>query len=212
MRRVHFALLWLLLPIAAGAYHLGPGQDRLRADRAASAAEQAAQAAREARRIAAESGDAAARRHWAEAAAACTEALAHLPAGEEQAAFALRIERAKAQMYISELPEARDELEAVVEELASSPAATPELLAEARAALANAQYYTTWLMRLEGAPREEWEREIQSARQNYRWLAERAEAGGDTERAAHAKEDLEATVRLARMDLDELQGLPLPSQ
>lgn len=212
MRRVHFVLLWLLLPIAAGAYHFGPGQDQLRADRAASAAQRAAEAAREARRVAAESGDAAARSHWAEAAAACTEALAHLPAGEEGAAFALRIERAKAQMFISELPEAREDLESVVEELANSPAATPQLLADARTALASAQYYTTWLMRLEGVPREEWEREIQSARQNYRWLAERAEAEGDAERAARAKEDLEAAVRLARMELDELQGLPLPSQ
>ena len=49
------------------------------------------------------------------------------------------------------------------------------LLADARGALANAQYYTTWLMRLEGLPREEWQPEIEASRQNYKLLAERAE-------------------------------------
>ena len=37
----------------------------------------------------------------------------------------------------------------------------------------------TWLMRLEGHSREEWEPEIEAARQTYRLLAERADASGD---------------------------------
>ncbi len=63
-------------------------------------------------------------------------------------------------------------------------------------------------MRLEGAPREEWEPRIESARQTFKQLA------GDASGAARqeAQEDLESAIRLARMDLSELQGLPLPSQ
>jgi LemA protein len=50
--------------------------------------------------------------------------------------------------------------------------------------------------------------EVESARQNLRLLAE----DDGTSDVRGVQEDLEATVRLARMDLTELQGLPLPSQ
>ena len=70
----------------------------------------------------------------------------------------------------------------------------------------------TWLMRLEGLGREAWEPEIEAARQNFKLLAEQAEKSGDRVAAQMRKEDLESAIRLARMDLSELQGLPLPSQ
>jgi hypothetical protein len=70
----------------------------------------------------------------------------------------------------------------------------------------------TWLMRLEGEPRETWEPEIESARQTYRLLAEQAETSSDPVQAKKSCEDLAASIRLARMELSELQGLPLPSQ
>jgi acetyl esterase/lipase len=83
---------------------------------------------------------------------------------------------------------------------------------EARSALANAQYYTTWLMRLEGAPEAEWQAEIDASRQNYKLVAEQALAGSDAKSAKVAQDDLESAIRLARMDIADLQGLPLPSQ
>lgn len=86
------------------------------------------------------------------------------------------------------------------------------MLDEAREGLANAQYYYTWLMRLEGYPREEWEPEVEVARQSYRLLAERASTRGDEAAARTHMEDLESSIKLARLDLEELQGLPLPSQ
>jgi hypothetical protein len=98
-----------------------------------------------------------------------------------------------------------------MDELQEDPGADPAVLAEARSTLANAQYYMTWLMRLEGEPRDVWEPEIEAARQNYRLLAEQADRQGNSQRARKCQEDLEAAVRLARMDLGELQGLPLPS-
>ena len=211
MRRA-LIFVWCLLPVAAGAYHYGPGQDRVRADRAAEAVERADAAVRAAQAIAAQDGDDAARGLWAQAEEAYAEALELLPSDQVREGRALRLERAKAQMYISQLPEARRALEGLVEELASDATSDPALLARARAALGNAQYYTTWLMRLEGAPRDEWEPEIDAARQNYKLLAERAAKSGDEKAAGLSREDLESAIRLARMDIAELQGLPLPSQ
>ena len=100
------------------------------------------------------------------------------------------------------------ELENLVDQLADRPA----LLAEARAAWANAQHYMTWRLRLEGAGEAEWMPVSEGARQTYRRLAEEAEARGDADLARLRREDLDTTIRLARMSLDELQGLPLPSQ
>jgi len=208
MRRL-MLFAWCLLPVAGGAYHFGPGQDHVRSDRAADAAERGMDAAREARAVAAEKGDAAATSLWAEAEGAFTEALELLPTEKVREARALRLERAKAQMFVSRLPDARRDLGALVDELAADPEADAELLADARSALANAQYYSTWLMRLEGAPREEWEPEIEASRQNYKLAAAHAD---DDAAAAEARENLESAIRLARMDLSELQGLPLPSQ
>jgi predicted metal-dependent hydrolase len=204
--------VWLLIPVAVGAYHYGPGQDRVRADRAADAIERAEAAAREAREIAAKDGDDAARGTWAEAEAAYAEAIDLLPQGEVREARALRLERAKAQMFISQLPEACHDLAALVDEISSDSKPDEKLANDARAALANAQYYTTWLMRLEGASREEWEPQIEASRQNYKLVAEKASKGGDAKLASATREDLESAIRLGRMDLSELQGLPLPSQ
>ena len=65
-------------------------------------------------------------------------------------------------------------------------------------------------MRLEGASTDEWTVQAENARQHFRLLAEeklKTDAGA----AKPHQEDLEATIRLARMDLSELQGLPLPT-
>jgi hypothetical protein len=204
--------LWSLLPIGAGAYHYGPGQDRMRVDQAAAAIDRAEALAREAEELASIQGDEAARDLWTQAEAAYAEALEDLPADKVHEGRRLRLERAKAQMFVSRLPEARRDLEQLVGELAEDPSADPALLADTRGALANAQYYTTWLKRLEGAAQPDWQREIEASRQNYKLLAEDLERRGETKLASLAKEDLESSIRLARMDLADLQGLPLPSQ
>jgi hypothetical protein len=211
MRRLLLAT-WLLMPVGALAYHFGPGQDRLQADDAAAALARGRAAVAEALAVTAQEGEDAAKQHWARAEEAFGEALELLPKERATEARTILLERAKAQMFVSQLPEARRTLGALVEELAADPSADPAQLADARSALANAQYYTTWLMRLEGAPREEWEPEIESSRQTYKLLAEQAASAGEVQVASLAQENLEASIRLARMDLAELQGLPLPSQ
>lgn len=209
MRRL-FLLLWLVLPLGGAAYHYGPGQDRLAEDRVARASELGLARAAEARSTARASGDDAARPLWEAAERAFDEALLHLPKGNELTLAKLRLERAKAQLNISKLPTARGELDGILRDLELA-GADDALLDDARETLANAQYYNTWLLRLEGEPRDVWEPEIEAARQNFRLGAERAETRGEAERAAEWNRSLESALRLARMDLTELQGLPLPS-
>lgn len=204
--------LWLLLPAAALAYHYGPGQERLRCDRADESMRRAQSLAFQAQELAREKGDDAAKDSWKRAQDACSEALALLPNDKLAEQRTLRLERAKAQMFTGELPDARREFEALVEELSADAKPDRAQLDEAREGLGNAQYYTTWLMRLEGSTREEWEPEIEAARQNYKLLAETALAQADTAGAERRLENLEAAVKLERMELKDLQGLPLPSQ
>jgi hypothetical protein len=197
MRGVVLAV-WVLVPVLASAYHYGPGQQQLQLDDVQTLLSQA--------RSQIDQGQP------AKAIDALTEVLAKLPADREAEARRVRVERAKAMLLAHELPKAFDELTLLVPELQSDPKTDPALLADARQSLASAQYYLTWLMRLEGDPRSEWEPEIEGARQTYRLLAEQAQARGDTAAAKARQEDLEAAIRLARMDLSELQALPLPGQ
>ncbi len=193
--RLLLLVSWLMVPVLFGAYHYGPGQDRLRLD---DVADQVAQAERH---VAAE--------EWADAVEAYEEALRLLAPEQVAASRRLRLERDKAQMLAKQLPEANLDLKNLVDELRADKKAEPKLLTEALTALASSQYYMTWLMRLEGLSQDIWEPEIEAARQTYRLLAEEAKSEGATRRYT---EDLESAVRLARMDPGELQGLPLPSQ
>jgi hypothetical protein len=138
--------------------------------------------------------------------------MASLPEDQVNLNRQLRLEKAKAQMFNAELPEARLALESLLDEVMESDQKDSQLADEVRQSLANAQYYVTWLMRLEGVAREEWEPEVEASRQNYRLLAQRAENSGDAELIKKSQEDVEAAVRLARLDLSELQALPLPCQ
>ncbi len=204
--------VWLLLPVGAGAYHMGPGQDRMQLDEAGHLIEAAEAHVERAGEITATDGELAATEEWALAEEAFEEALGKLPAERVRERRSVRLERAKCQMMISELPVASSDLQGLVDEMVADSDADPELLRDARRALANSQYYMTWLTRLEGAPREEWEPRIEAARQTFKLLAEELEEGDDEEGLVAVREDLESAIRLTRMDLTELQGLPLPSQ
>jgi len=192
MRKTVLIALWLLVPVALLAYHYGPGQSRLALD-------QAARKIAEARAL--EAGE-----DWQGAYEAWTEALAATPQDKTRARFQLRLAQARTRMYTGELPEAIEDMENLLTE-AQNGAAGKEFQRETRGTLATAQYYAGWLMRLEGAAAEEWLLPTENARQHFRLLAE--ETAG-TKAAADYEKNLEATIRLQRMDLSELQGLPLP--
>ncbi|MEL6427760.1 MAG: hypothetical protein AAFZ87_04235 [Planctomycetota bacterium] len=201
MRKL-FIVGWLMLPLGAWAYHEGPGQERMQLESVDAKL--------------AEAKEAAADEDWKRAATLYDEALAEMPELEtplrRAAARRIRLSSAKAKLQGSKLVEARRELSELVSDLGADEEAEVALLDEAREAYANAQYYWTWLMRVEGYTREDWEPEIEVARQNYRLLAERARERDDAQRAEAYLESLESTIQLARLDLDELQGLPLPNQ
>ena len=194
-----FALaIWLMLPVLVGAYHFGPGQEKLKLDEVTALLNQADRFA--------------GNEQWPAAVAAYESALAILPKGHDAIRHKVRLERAKAMMFCAELPAANSELLMLVDEMQQNKHSDPATLSESRSALANSQYYRTWLMRLEGLPRSEWEPEIDAARQTYKMLAQQSAASGDAQNVKRHSEDLESAIKLARMDLSDLQGLPLPSQ
>ncbi len=191
-------VLWLMLAVLIAAYHYGPGQRELQLDVTDGHIASAEQAA--------------ASGFWVEAEEYYDAALSALPDGNQAVDRRLRIERAKVQMMCKKLPTAHGELKSLVTELVADLDADPKLVDDACSTLANAQYYMTWLMRLEGQPKEKWEPEIEAARQSYRRLAETAAARSDEKAVEKNQQDLESAIRLARMELKDLQGLPLPSQ
>ncbi len=203
---------WCVLPVGATAFHYGPGQDHATLDQVATLMAEGQAFAKEGRALIAKDDDLAAAGLFTKADNAFSEALTLLPANTDTESQALRVERAKCWMFLEKLPEANRDLTGLVDELAADPNADPGVLADARSTYANSQYYMTWLMRLEGEGRDKWQPRIESARQTYKLLAQLAEESGDEDQLAKHREDLEAAIRLARMDLTELQGLPLPSQ
>jgi len=191
MRKTILVAVWLLVPVLLLAYHYGPGQTRLSRD-------DAAQNIADARQLET-SGD------WLGAYEAWTEALAALPETDIKSRTHVQLAKARARMYIGELPEAIEDLEQLLD---SAQGILPEANTdEIRATLATAQYYAGWLMRLEGAPSEEWMLPVESSRMNFRMLAEGA---ANAKLKSDYKKNLEASIRLAQMDLSELEGLPLP--
>jgi len=196
--RTLLLLGWLIIPIGGAAYHYGPGQEKMRLDDIAATL---AVADREA-----------AGGNWQESARTYEAALAQIPADRVADARKVRLERDKSWMNAGKLPEANVDLKGLVDELQADTNVDAKTLNGAREAFANSQYYTTWLMKLEGLGREDWEPEVESARQTFRLLAEQAERDGDATSAERSREDLESTIRLARMDPSDLQGLALPKQ
>lgn len=196
--RILLLVLWMLIPVGALAYHLGPGQSDMKRDQVA--------------QLLAEADQFALNEEWTEAKSLYKKALELLPDDELATNRRTRLELAKCEVNDRGLPQANENLKVLVNELMEDEDADPKLLEDARMALANSQFYITWLMRLEGRSPDVWEPEITSSQQLYRLLAEKAEEGGDLEMIQIRKSDLESAVKLARMDIGELQGLPLPSQ
>ena len=195
MRKL-FIFIWLLVPLGAAAYHFGPGQQKIKIDQT-------------------DQHIGLAENHlingeFSEAVIEFDQALSLLPKENISTANRLRLEKAKAQMQCSQLPEAYKDLLSMLSALDENT--EPQLAADTKSTLANAQYYITWLMRLEGHSREIWEPVIESSRQNYYAAAEFAKSEGNQQSADKLVENLEASIKLARIDLDELQGLPLPNQ
>jgi hypothetical protein len=196
--KVLFFTLWCLIPLAMAAFHYGPGRDKLLLDETAALLKSA-------------KGDERAGA-WPEAVAAYEKALATLPKDKVSESWPIRLELAKARMEAGGLPQAREELAALSAELEANPSADSKLRDGAMSALASSRFYMTYLMKLEGLPDDEWEPEIDAARQEQKLLLQRASAAGDKVAAGQAADDLEASIRLARMEPAELYGKAIPKK
>ena len=203
--RALFIIAWLFIGLAAAIYHYGPGQKMLEMDQVDSKLAQVDSMLAQARtNVSLED--------YSTAVDQFDAIMNELPAAKRDLSQRLQLEKAKAQMHAAQLPEARNGLDSLLTDLRNEAEPDQQLIMETQNALANAQYYRTWLMRLEGLHEDVWKPEIESARQHYTQLNEVAVAAGDADAASKTAQDLESAVRLARMDLEELQGLPLPNQ
>ena len=195
MKKNLLIFLWALAPVALLAYHFGPGQAGLAREEAKANIQAAL--------------DFEAKKQWQQAIDAYNDALAALPDTETAKRQQLQLARANARIYVGELPEAMLSMEHLLDETARGD--DSELESKVRSSLASAQYYTGWLMRLELAEKKEWKEPLEKARQNFRLLAEQT-AKTDAKASEDHQKNLEAVVRLARMDLSEVQALPLPKK
>ena len=196
--RVLLIVGWLFVGLGGVIFHYGPGQEMLDVDNAHPLLTKARYDVNE--------------EDWAGAIENYDRVLSELPADKVTETRQVILEKAKAQMMAAKLPEARQSLQSLLDDVRADKEAAPEFKAEIQSTLANSQYYMTWLMRLEGLPEEEWMPEIEAARQHYTQLTMDADKLGDQQLAMRSAEDLESAIRLQRMDLSELQALPLPSQ
>ena len=196
--RIMLIVAWLFAGLGGVIYHYGPGQEKLEVDRISGLLRQARQSAEA--------------KQFTKAVDLFDEALGEMPSEKITESRVITLEKAKAQMMASQLPKARASLESLLSEVRTDEESDPAFVADVQATLANSQYYMTWLMRLEGQPEEMWMPEIEAARQHYAQLTKDAKKLGDDKLMETSLEDLESSIRLARMDLSELQALPLPSQ
>lgn len=196
--RIMLIVAWLFAGLGGVIYHYGPGQEKLEVDRISGLLKVARHNVEQ--------------EQWNDAVQTFDSALAEMPGDKVNESRAVMLEKAKAQMMAAKLPEARSSLQSLLSDMRADEEADPKLLADVQSTLANSQYYMTWLMRLEGLPEEEWMPEIEAARQHYTQLTKEAKKLGDDKLLETSLEDLESAIRLARMDLSDLQALPLPSQ
>ena len=209
MKKNLLIFLWALAPVALLAYHFGPGQAGLAREEARASIRAALNFEAEAKASIRAELDFEAGQQWQQAIDAYNDALAALPETETAKRQQLQLARANARIYVGELPEAMFEMEHLLDETAKG--SDKELESKVRSSLASAQYYTGWLMRLELAEKEEWKEPLEKARQNFRLLAEQTDKT-DAKASEDHQKNLEAVVRLARMDLSEVQALPLPKK
>lgn len=185
-------LSWLILPLIFATYHFTKGEKNITQDQAQAIIEKAY--------------DHYENEEYTQATDLFTKAIAKLTDNNLNLQRRLKLERAKARIQNSQLPKAREELQALIKDLGDDENADEKLLRDARSAFAYSRYYMTYLMKLESLPKEMWEPEIEAARQEYKLLAQQSQ--GD-ESQGYAQ-DLESTIRLARADTDDLTGRAIP--
>jgi len=192
------AILWLVIPVGILTFHFGPGQELLARDRASGHLDRAT--------------DAFGSLEYADAAGEFSSAALELPDDPTGGLERMRLELASAVSMVRDgkIIQGQEKLETLLAQIEPTEHRDSELARCIRNELATASYFAAWIMRLEGATPEEWLPEAERARQQFRLVAERAADAGDADESHRFKKNLEATIRLQRMSLEELLALPLP--
>lgn len=199
-------ILWLLVPLAVVAWHVGPGQRQLSEDRAGVYIRQAQAAADEQR--------------WEDSARAYGQARMLLPDEARGETYRLELEAALAWIRSGDDRRGQQMLEDLLATMQQDAEVDEDLYVAASQELAVASYHAAWLLRLTEAPVDQWRAKARLAVQQFRSLAERAEgrAASATNRrnsTAHRqarifKRNLEAAVKLQQLDLEQLRARPVP--
>ena len=192
MRKVCL-FLWCVLPIAWACYYYGPGQEHLKRDNAAEFMQEA--------RVQGKEGN------WEKARELYDQALKVLPKeNSDNERVTLRLAKLRTFLNSSAAVKATEEAEALMMDVQTGKLnVSDQYKNDIRASLAHSEYYTAWHMRLEGSPRVKWMKELETSRQNFRVLAEQ-------QGSENLKKNLEASILLARMDLNKLKTIPLPDE
>ncbi|WP_459555830.1 hypothetical protein [Lacunimicrobium album] len=194
----YFLIFWLMLPMAGAAFHFGPGEEKLKQDRVSSLLDQAHQLAVTGKRKAAiEMYDL---------------ILSLVPADQEEKLLEVRLEKAKLQIEHGATPKAYRDLVDLAPLVVTNSRLSQKVKSDFASTLASTEFYGTWIMRLEGKPKEMWLPFIESARQRFRYVSEEKQGQRNNDELVMSHQNLESSIRLERMSIEELQGLPLPPE
>jgi len=148
---------------------------------------------------------------WQQTADALGEAQALIHASDLELRNEVRLARARALVRAGDIGTGADDLEALLDSLAETGDGDSPIGLEAREELATAYYFGARLLRLEGAPGEHWREVSARARQNFRYLADRArEKSASGETITNHEKNGELVLNLEQSALNELYAKPRP--
>ena len=118
--------------------------------------------------------DLAAAGDWEESLKIYDEALSALEKMDlDKAKASLHLAKSRVYLNHQQIVQATKELESLMAMIHNKEMTlTTNDQEKVRAALAHSLYYTAWHMRLEGVAKQFWKKDLESARQNFRFLAE----------------------------------------
>ncbi len=145
---------------------------------------------------------------WGRVAEALAGPIDALKGSDAARANRVRWLRGRALVRAGRLESGIDELQSLLDESEGRPGAE-SLARDVREDLATGQYYKARLLRLAGAPPEEWRSQATMSRQHFRLLAERA-ASEDANAGMDLQRNVELVLNLEQSSLEDLQAKPRP--
>ncbi|HWL07228.1 MAG TPA: hypothetical protein VNQ76_02330 [Planctomicrobium sp.] len=140
---------------------------------------------------------------------ALQSSLTRLPAREFLVRNQIRLELAKLALKKGQLDKSYEWLQQIdtADSAGSEQIRSPNFRREVQRVLAQNNFYTAWMMRMEGQSRTDWEPILEASRQAFRHLAETSSLPEERDQFTR---DNEAAIRLSQLDDRFLGALPLP--